>query len=70
MVKLLDGCETVENVVVEVLTIDAITKMTPRPIANHVQDRCLKLDEATAIADDFVRTRGWNSDQPTQLKMG
>ena len=37
-----------------------------RPIANHVQDRCpKKLDEATAIADDFVRTRGWNYDQPS-----
>ena len=65
MIKWLDGCEKVEDVI-ELLAIDPIMKMMPRPIANHVQDRCpKKLDEATAIADDFVRTRGLNYDKPS-----
>ena len=50
--------------VVELLAIDAITRLLPRTIANHVKDRTPKtLDEVTNLANEFIRNRGWTYDQ-------
>ena len=60
--KWLEGSVTVEDVV-ELLSVDAITRLMPRPVANHVRDRNPDtLTEATKLADDFIHTRGWNYD--------
>ena len=66
--KWISGCETVEDIV-ELLAVDAITRLMPRPVANHVKDRSpTALAEATKLADDFIRNRGWNYDQLEALK--
>ncbi len=52
----LGGCEVVDK-----LTIDAMTKLMPRQLSNHVKDRHPDTAAiASKLADDFVRTRGWN----------
>ena len=66
--KWISGCETVEGIV-ELLAVDAITRLMPRPVANHVKDHSLTaLAEATKLADEFIRNRGWNYDQSEALK--
>ena len=56
-------CTTVKDVA-ELLVIDAVTKLIPQPIANHVRDHSpATLTDATKLADSFMQTRGWSHDQ-------
>ena len=49
---------------VELSSIDAVTKLMPKPISNHVRDHApTTLKEATKLADEFMLTRGWSLDQ-------
>ena len=61
--KWMAECTTVKDVV-ELLAIDAVTKLMPQPIANHVQDHTpATLTDATKLADSFMQTRSWSHDQ-------
>ena len=61
--KWMAECTTVKDVA-EQLAIDAVTKLMPRPIANHVRDHSpATLTDATKLADSFMQTRGWSHDQ-------
>ena len=43
---------------------DAVTKLMPKPISNHVRDHAPPtLKEAAKLADEFMLTRGWSLDQ-------
>ena len=55
---------TTEKDAAELLAIDAVTKLMPQPIANHVRDHSpATLTNATKLADSFMQTRGWCHDQ-------
>ena len=47
-------CTTMKDVA-ELLAIDAVTKLMPRPIANHVRNHSpATLTDATKLADSFI----------------
>ena len=61
--KWMAECTTVKDVS-ELLAIDAVTKLMPRPISNHVRDHSpATLTDATKLADCFMQTRGCSYDQ-------
>ncbi len=61
--KWVKDCSTLGDMV-ELSSIDAVTKLMPKPISNHVRDHApTTLKEATKLADEFMLTRGWSLDQ-------
>ena len=61
--KWVKDCSTLEDMV-ELSSIDAVTKLMPKPISNHVRDHTpTTLKEATKLADEFMLTPGWSLDQ-------
>ena len=61
--KWVKDCSTLGDMV-ELSSIDAVTKLMPKPISNHVRDHApTTLKEATKLADEFTLTRGWSLDQ-------
>ena len=61
--KWVKDCSTL-GYMVELSSIDAVTKLMPKPISNHVRDHApTTLKKATKLADVFMLTRGWSLDQ-------
>ena len=59
-------CDTIDDIL-ELVSLDIVTKLMPRPVANHVKDsKPTTVGEAAKLADDFMRHRGWNYSQPEE----
>ncbi len=59
-------CDSVDAVL-ELVSLDIVTKLMPRPVANHVKDsKPMTVGEAAKLADNFMRHRDWNYCQPEE----